>query len=211
MPIRAVIFDYGLVLSCPPVPAARDIMLRVTGLSPEIFDAHYWKYRLDYDRGTLNGRTYWQNIARDAGLSLTPEQVETLVEQDVRLWATVDPVMLNWATNLNKAGFKIAILSNMGEDLLAHMRDNFGWLDGFHHLTWSCELNTVKPEPEIYRYTLKNLGVEPNEALFLDDKPENIEGARAVGMHALLFRNAESLQRDLEQDRAFARLPAVIA
>jgi putative hydrolase of the HAD superfamily len=211
MPLRAVIFDYGLVLSCPPVPAARAKMLEIAGLSPEIFDAHYWKYRLDYDRGTLNGRTYWQNISRDAGLSLTPRQVETLVEQDVLLWATVDPVMLDWATRIQAAGFRTAILSNMGEELLAHMRENFGWLDRFHHLTWSCELRTVKPEARIYRHTLENLGVQSDEALFLDDKPENVEGARAVGIHALLFRNPQTLQRDLERDGAFAALPPVIA
>lgn len=211
MPLRAVIFDFGLVLSSPPVPAAWAQMLEIAGLSPEIFDAHYWKYRLDYDRGTLNGRTYWQSIARDAGLSLTPVQVSTLIEQDILLWATVDPIMLDWATRVKAAGFKTAILSNMGRELLAHMRENFEWLRGFHHLTWSCELNTVKPEPKIYRHTLKNLNVQPTEALFLDDKPENVEGARAIGMRALLFRNAAMLQRDLENDDTLSGLPPVVA
>lgn len=185
-------------------------MLQIVGLTPDTLDAHYWKYRLDYDRGTLNGRTYWQAIARDAGLSPTPEQIEALVEEDVRLWASVDPIMLDWAARVQAAGFKTAILSNMGEDLLAHMRENFRWLDRFHHLTWSCELNFVKPEPEIYRHTLEKLGVLPGEALFLDDKQENVEGARAVGMHALLFRDANQLQADLKSDSAFAGLPSVI-
>lgn len=210
MPLRAVIFDYGLVLSGAPVPAARSRMLQIVGLPPDILDTHYWKYRLDYDRGTLNGRTYWQAIARDAGLSLTAEQIDTLIEQDVRLWASVNPIMLNWAARVQSAGFKTAILSNMGEDLLAHMRENFRWLDRFHHLTWSCELNFVKPEPEIYRHTLENLGVAAEEALFIDDKPENVEGARAVGMHALLFRDAASLQVNLNSNPLFALLPSVI-
>jgi putative hydrolase of the HAD superfamily len=210
MPLRAVIFDYGLVLSGPAVPEAQARLLEITGLSPEIFDAHYWKYRLDYDRGTLNGRTYWQTIARDAGLSLTSEQIDALIEQDVLLWASVNPAMLDWVERVQSAGFKTAILSNMGEDLLAHMRENFRWLDHFHHLTWSCELDTVKPEPEIYRHTLEKLGVEPDEALFLDDKVENVEGARAVGMHALLFRDPRTLEADLRKDAALAGLPSVI-
>jgi putative hydrolase of the HAD superfamily len=210
MPLRAVIFDYGLVLSGPAVPAARARLLEITGLTPETFDTHYWKYRLDYDRGTLNGRTYWQTIARDAGLPLTSEQIDALIEQDILLWASINPVMLDWVGRVQAAGFKTAILSNMGEDLLAHMRRNFQWLDSFHHLTWSCELDTVKPEPEIYRHTLEKLGVKADEALFLDDKIENVEGARGVGICALLFRDPRTLEADLRKDETLTCLPSVI-
>ena len=211
MPLRAVIFDYGLVLSGPAEPEARARLLEISGLAPEVFDTHYWKHRLDYDRGTLNGRTYWQTIARDTGLMLTPEQIDALIEQDVILWASVNPIMLDWVVRVRASGLKTAILSNMGEDLLAHMRKNFRWLHGFHHLTWSCELDTIKPEAAIYEHTLEKLGVKPEEALFLDDKPENVEGARRVGMHALLYRDAETLQDELEKQGWLAELPPVIA
>ena len=210
MPLRAVIFDYGLVLSGPPEPAARERLLEISGLSPEIFDAHYWKYRLDYDRGTLNGHTYWPTIARDTGVSLSPEQIEALIEQDVLLWATVDPVMLAWVDRVRASGMKIAILSNMGEDLLAYMRDNFRWLDRFHHLTWSCELNLIKPMAAIYEHTLEQLNVGADEALFLDDRAENVEGARAVGLHALLFRGVQNLQADLAREGWTSQLPPVL-
>ncbi len=211
MTLRAVIFDYGLVLSGPAEPAARARMLAITGLTPENFDKHYWKHRLDYDRGTLNGRTYWQVVARDTGLSLTQEQIGALIEQDVLLWASINPVMLDWVVRVRASGMKVAILSNMGEDLLAHMRKNFGWLDDFHHLTWSCELDMIKPEPAIYRHTIEKLEVKPEEALFLDDKIENVEGARQAGLHAILFRNPESLQADLMEQRWLDELPPVIA
>lgn len=209
MPLRAVIFDYGQVLSKSAEPAARARLLEITGLAPEIFDAHYWKYRLDYDRGTLNGRTYWQTISRDTDLNLTPEQIESLIEQDVLLWATVNPIMLDWLTRVQAAGFKTAILSNMGEDLLAHMRKHFCWFDGFHHLTWSCELDMIKPEAAIYEHTLQKLGVPPDEALFLDDKIENVEGARAIGLHALLFRDPETLEADLKREGWAKELPPI--
>ncbi len=211
MPLRAIIFDYGLVLSGPAEPDARARLLAISGLAPEVFDAHYWKYRLDYDRGTLNGRAYWAAIARDTGQTFTAEQTDSLIAQDVLLWASVNPVMLDWVERVQSAGFKIAILSNMGEDLLAHMRENFGWLDRFHHLTWSCELDTVKPEPAIYLHTLERLGVREEDALFLDDKPENIAGAREIGLHALLFRDPQTLQLDLQREGWAEDLPPVIA
>ena len=211
MLLRAVIFDYGLVLSGPPEPGARARLLEISGLSPEVFDTHYWRYRLDYDRGTLNGHTYWPTIARDAGVSFSAVEIEALIEQDVLLWATVDPIMLEWVNRVRASGMKIAILSNMGEDLLAYMRENFGWLDRFHHLTWSCELNLIKPMAAIYEHTLEQLNVQPNEALFLDDRIENVEGARAVGIHSLLFRSAQSLHADLEREGLASQLPPVIA
>lgn len=211
MSLKAVVFDYGLVLSGPPEPAARAQLLAISGLSPQIFDAHYWKYRLDYDRGTLNGHSYWSTIARDTGLSFTPEQIEALIEQDVLLWATVDPVMLEWVRRVRASGIKTAVLSNMGEDLLAYMRENFRWLDEFHHLTWSCESNLIKPMAAIYTYTLECLNVYADEALFLDDRAENVEGARAVGMHALQFRGVGALQADLEREGWAGQLPPVIA
>lgn len=209
MTLRAVIFDYGLVLSGPAVPEARARLLELTGLAPQTFDAHYWKYRLDYDRGTLNGRTYWETIARDAGLTLTSQQIDKLIEQDVLLWASANPVMLDWVIRVRQSGMKIAILSNMGEDLLAHMRKNFRWLDDFHHLTWSCELDMIKPEAAIYLHTLEKLAVAPAETLFLDDKIENVEGARSVGMHALQFHDAKRLQADLVKVGWASELPPV--
>lgn len=209
MPLRAVIFDYGLVLSGPAVPAARERLLELTGLPAPTFDTHYWKYRWDYDRGTLNGPSYWQSIARDTGISLSDERISAIVEQDVRLWASVNPVMVEWVARVQDAGLKTAILSNMGADLLAYMRQNFRWLDAFDHHTWSCELDMVKPEPAIYTHTLQALGVAPHEALFLDDRTENVEAAHRVGLHALLFTDAPKLARDLENSQWAGSLPPV--
>lgn len=208
--LQAVIFDYGLVLSDPAVPEAWARLLEITGLAPADLEKYYWKYRLDYDRGTLNGRTYWAAIARDTNLNLTEPQISALIAQDVRLWASINPVMLSWVERVRAAGFKIAILSNMGEDLLAHMRQHFRWLEQFHHLTWSCELDMVKPEAGIYTHTLERLGVAAQDALFLDDKPENIEGARRVGLHALQFTTPEKLQADLDREGWAAQLPQVL-
>ena len=72
MTLRAVIFDYGLVLPALLNRRPARACSNITGLDARDFDTHYWKYRLDYDRGTLNGRTYWQTVARDTGLTSTP-------------------------------------------------------------------------------------------------------------------------------------------
>ena len=64
----------------------------------------------------------------------------------------------------------------------------------------ACELNLIKPMAEIYEYTLEKLNVRADEALFIDDRLENVEGARAVGMHSLLFRGVPHLHEDLQRE-----------
>ena len=65
--IRAVIFDYGMVLSAPADPVSYRMLLDVFGAPPEVFEKHYWAHRHAYDRGVLDGREYWQRLANDAG------------------------------------------------------------------------------------------------------------------------------------------------
>jgi FMN phosphatase YigB (HAD superfamily) len=53
----------------------------------------------------------------------------------------------------------------------------------------------VKPEPGIYTHAVEGLKVKPDQALFLDDRSDNVEGARAVGLHAQVYSCAAPLQR----------------
>ena len=196
--MRAVIFDYGEVL-CTADPAARRQLLALTDLDDVTFDRLYWRDRHDYDLGILNGHSYWAKFAHDANLNFTPEKIEALIESDVLMWTSnlIEP-MLDWAAALQDAGLFTAILSNMGPDVLRTMRQEFSWLAHFNHLTWSCELGIAKPDPAIYTLTCEALGVQPGEALFLDDKLPNIHGAENVGLHAIQFSDVAQLRQDLK-------------
>ena len=63
--------------------------------------------------------------------------------------------------------------------------------DAFDHLIISAEVGVVKPKAEIYLLALEQLKVSPSEAVFVDDFIENVEGARAVGMSAIHFKEPE--------------------
>jgi putative hydrolase of the HAD superfamily len=207
MAIRAVIFDYGMVLSNPAVPAAHERMVVASGLSREVLDQHYWANRHSYDLG-MTGREFWAKVAADAGATFSPAQVVNLIESDVLMWTSVNEEMLAWAEALHEAGVRTAVLSNMVWEILMHMRKWFGWLDRFDQLTWSCELGIAKPDPEIYLFTCEGLDVPPEETLFLDDKPENVAAAEKLGMSAIQFTTVERLREELEADEAGQRLPA---
>jgi putative hydrolase of the HAD superfamily len=204
---RAVIFDFGRVLSMQPDADAHTALVEAAGVPDEVFEEHYWAHRHAYDAGTLNGHTYWQNVAKGAGFTLTPERLASFHHHDSLMWANLNVPMVEWAAALQKAGVRTAILSNMGDVNLAYMREHFDWLSGFTHLTWSCELFTAKPDPAIYTHTLEKLGVAAHEAIFVDDIPANIAAARALGIDGIQFSTIEQLRRDLEARDLAGKLP----
>ena len=207
MALRAVIFDYGMVLSTAPEASAHKALQTITGLPPEKLEEHYWRHRHNYDLGVLNGTTFWQTISDEAGLALTPAEIERLIEHDIIMWSTLNEEMIRWVAALQDAGFKTAILSNMVEELMQYMRQEFGWLGRFDHHTWSCELGIAKPDPAIYVHTCERLGVEPGESLFLDDKAVNIEAALDAGLEAIQFSTVEALREELGKRGLLTVLP----
>jgi len=96
--IKAILFDFGIVLSGPQNRKAWQAMLDRSGLTHEALHKHYWIYRDDYDRGTLSGREYWQKIGQDTNLSLKPYDIDALIAHDVDLWGDLNDPMIAWVT-----------------------------------------------------------------------------------------------------------------
>ena len=205
MALRAVVFDYGIVLSGPPNAEAWAAMKRITGLPEERFAPFFWGDRQAYDEGKLTGITFWQKLLRDAGLPL--DHVEELNSWDGRLWGGANLAMVAWQQALQQRGLRTAILSNMGDSVLDHILSQHDWIQRFDVLVWSYQLGIAKPDPAIYRQTLAQLGTRPEETLFIDDKRENIEAARALGIRSIEFSTVEQLRADLIADRFDAELP----
>lgn len=195
----AVIFDYGRVLSLPPSDADLQDFAALVGVSEPPFFEIYSATRHDYDRGHADFRQHWQAFSDAAGVELRPEQVERIADMETRMWLCVDEETLALARDIKASGLRTAILSNMPHDLLAYVRRNFEWLDEFDVKIWSCELGIVKPDPAIYRICLDALGCEPSRALFFDDRLNNVDAARDLGMDAHLFESAQQAREIVEQ------------
>jgi putative hydrolase of the HAD superfamily len=195
--LRAVIFDYGMVLTGQPIAEAHDALLRITGLPHDDFEKIYWSDRHAYDEGKITGLQFWNNLNRDARLKLDASTIDELNTWDARMWTAQNPAMLAWQLQLKQHGIRTAILSNMGDSVLANIEREFDWLSRFDVLVWSFQHKMAKPEPAIYQLTLERLGTAPEETLFIDDKQANIDAARALGISGVQFSTVEKLRDDL--------------
>jgi putative hydrolase of the HAD superfamily len=209
--LRAVVFDYGMVLTGQPDPTAYASLLRITGLPMERLESFYWADRHAYDEGKLTGIEFWQNIVQDADLRLEASAIVELNLWDARMWTTQNDAMLAWQLALKEHGILTAILSNMGESVLANMKREFSWLSRFDVLVWSYQLKMAKPDPAIYRHLLKELGTRPEETLFIDDRQVNIDAANEMGIKGVLFTDVEQLRTDLVAQGLEAVLPLPVA
>ena len=99
-------------------------------------------------------------------------------------------------TGLAAAGQRLALLSNAPADV-AEAVQALPVAGYFEHLVFSCALKSAKPDPECFQATLAVLGAEPADVIFLDDRPDNVAAAAALGMVSFQFTGAAAARADL--------------
>lgn len=197
-PLSAVIFDYGNVLSDVQAGSEITAMASLLDLDSVPFQEAYWQFRVAYDEAELDPESYWRSVAGAAGRAIDTGQIARLRRMDIQSWVRPNPPMVTWAQRVRESGIKTAVLSNMPADLLAYLVGPESWLPAFDQVTFSCEVRSSKPATAIYRHCLDGLGVAASEALFIDDREANVQGARELGMHALLFTNVAAAASELD-------------
>lgn len=190
--IRAVIFDFGNVIALPVAPEKVARAAALCELSVEAFTQAFWAHRLEYDAGLLEPEAYWKTVL---GKRYDPALLPALIRHEIDFWTDFDPRVLTWIDDLRASGILTGILSNLPRVLGEELRATPGFLDHFDHVTFSYELRMVKPAAAIYHHAFEGLKVSPSEALFIDDKQVNVDGAIAVGLHAELFTTWENFVR----------------
>lgn len=197
MPIRAVIFDLGGVLVRTEDRTSRTRLAERHGLtymelSELVFDspsAH------QATRGEITTEEHWNEVRKRLGLS----KVES-PQVPLEFWGgdRLDEDLVNYLRGL-RPQYKIALLSNAWDDLRQMIEEVWDCADAFDQIVISAEVGMVKPEPPIYKKVLSDLDVKPREAVFVDDFPENVAGAKAVGLEAIQFISPKQTLQDLEK------------
>jgi putative hydrolase of the HAD superfamily len=196
--INTVIFDFGYVLSLPPQTSDYQKLAALAGIDGEPFEEIYWGQRADYDRGVIDGPAYWRRIAEAAGREFAPAQVDSLIAADIAIWMRANPIVMEWVRALKSRGLKIVVLSNMPIEISRYMRQYASWFGDFDYVCFSAEVKLAKPEAAIFHACLKAVHSSPEECLFIDDRAENVEAARALGMQALKFESVQELAAQVQ-------------
>ena len=194
--IKAIIFDFGRVISAQkPMSLFRGYEQEL-GLAPGVlnrvmFGSAAWNEVLV---GRKDLDEYWLEIGPELGLH-TPQEIEAFRQ---RYFADeeINEGVLELIHRLREQ-YKLAVLSNAPPRLARWLAD-WDILPLFDVVVCSGEEGIVKPDPEIYGVTLARLGVEPEEAVFIDDSLGHVEAARALGIHAIHFTTASALAGELD-------------
>jgi putative hydrolase of the HAD superfamily len=207
LPGRTVIFDYGEVISLPQSPADRAVITELAGITDEAAAERFWTayfaHRDGLDLGKAGVAAYWRAIADDIGARWDDARVHELWAADFRSWLSVNPAVVDVLADLRAGGTPLALLSNAGPDYGSYFRH--GPLGDFFSACYvSGELGLLKPEADIYRHVLDDLGITPAEAIFIDNREPNVAGAEALGITGHVFTDATRL-------RAFLTSPAARA
>lgn len=195
--IRHIVFDIGKVLLHydPEIPFRR--LIPDAGRR-EWFFAHVCTHdwNLEQDRGRS-----WQEA--EALLIAAFPQEEDNIRAFRRHWnemvphAHADSVAI--MEGLIDAGRDITMLTNFAPDTYEEVRRRFRFLDRPRGVTVSGKVGLVKPDRAIYDHHAGAFDLDPPATLFIDDSPRNVEGARAAGWQAVVFRDAEKLRTDLQE------------
>ncbi len=150
------------------------------------------------------------NLAQDAGRSWAdavaertrqfPEQAALIRAYDER-WQEMVPRAFDDTVaileELKRAGRRLYSITNFSAEKFDLEREIWPFLNWFDGIVVSGEIGQVKPHPAIYQRLLETYDLDAGDCLFIDDVQANVDGARAVGMHAHLFIGAEGLRQAL--------------
>jgi 2-haloacid dehalogenase len=189
--LTAAVFDLGGVLvDWDPRHLYRQVLADDDEVERFLAEVCTSEWHTQHDGGRPMAETVPELIAQhpehEAAIRLWHDRYHDMVAGEVP--GTVDVVR-----DLHAAGIGLFVLSHMPADVL-HVLDRFEWLSLFEGVVYSGQEGVVKPDPAIYRLLVDRHGVDPATTAFVDDRPENVEAAAALGFRAHRFRDASSLR-----------------
>lgn len=197
--IKNIIFDMGEVL----LRFVPDIFIERVGVKDaedkkllirEVYKSVEWSMM---DRGSLSD---------EQACLIMQERVPDRLKQYVRKltceWdRPIIPIegMADLIKDLKTRGFKIYLLSNASLNQKNYW-NNIPGSEYFDGTVVSSYIKLVKPQPEIYKYTLDKFNLSPKECVFIDDSTLNVEGAIYSGLNGIVFHgDAKELKEKLEK------------
>jgi putative hydrolase of the HAD superfamily len=195
-PLKAVIFDFGGVLA---EEGFRDGLLaigRKYGADPERFrqTADDLIHETGYVTGAAEEAAYWDALRTRTGIN--GSNVE--LRREILSRFVLRPEVLAVADGLRGRGYITAVLSDQ-TNWLDELDRTTPFLRRFDRVFNSYRLRKSKRDPSVFDDVCEALGVNPGEALFIDDNPDNVRRAAERGLRVILFTGIASFIDELER------------
>ena len=140
-----------------------------------------------WDLGEISDDEFFTHLLTELN---QPIEKKSILEKFVIDDFYIDLQMLDFIHELHKKD-RTALLTNFPTHLHEFMRTKWKTGDTFDHVIASCDVKLLKPDPRVYQRTLEIIGCQPCEAIFVDDRVINVEGAQAIGIRSVLYQNRE--------------------
>lgn len=180
--VRVVLFDFGGVLAEEGFRAGLRTIARLNGLDPETVHRKGIEavYASGYVTGTAKEADFWKLMRSRFHFNETDAALTDIILDRF----TLRPEMIDLVRGLRGRGLTCAILSDQTDWLdRLDRRDRF--YREFDRVYCSYRLGRSKREASLFDAVVADLGVRPDEAVFLDDDPGNVERARSRGLRVL--------------------------
>jgi len=191
MSIQAIFFDLGGVLYHPPnmVWAKRWQMILGLKNNPIVMDVLSSGSNSEYMKDVMIGKIpeaeVWEMVTKQWKINPGLFQRMRRGALSKKRW---NKELADFVSGL-RPSYKTAILSNAGSDARKMFNDVFQIERLVDQVIISAEERVAKPDERIYQIAIDRLGVRPEEAVFVDDVPENVAAAQRFGMKAIRFLN----------------------
>ena len=195
MTVRAVFFDLGGVILRTEYQTPRQHLAERFGMDYEDIEKIVFgsPSAARASVGEITEDEHWQNVMK---MLKQPASEYEKIRDEFFGGDVVDRSIVEFLRSL-KPTHHVGLISNAWDGLRAYIqREKFD--DAFHHMTISAEVKVAKPSAKIYHIALEQAGVSPNEAVFVDDMPENIEACKKLGMKGIRFTDADSALNQLK-------------
>lgn len=196
MSIRAIYFDHGGVISRTEYQVPRQHLAERLNMEYEdivriVFDSPSGRQATV---GAITAAQHWDTVLKRLRLPRTEMQA---VRDEFFGGDVLDHELIDTLRDL-RSNYFVGLISNAWDDLreyiVAHKYD-----DAFEHMVISAEVGVAKPDAKIFQIALEQAGVNPDEAVFVDDFIENVQGCQELGMQGIHFRGPEQAMDELKQ------------
>ena len=194
--IESVIFDWGGVLIDDPAPGLMRYCAQALSVTKDDYIRTHDKFAADLQKDLISEDMFWERICGE--LDVPRPKADSLWVDAFKAVYVPREDMFSLAARLRKNGYKTALLSNTEAAAMQYFYQ-LSAFGGFDVLVFSCAEGTRKPEKKIYELTIRRLGSQPGQSVFIDDKPEYINGAKEAGLNTILFENINQLKNALAE------------